>query len=170
LATFSSHSLAEDARQIKEKFARAFWCEVQDMFFTGWGIRTVGHGEALFNPMSYHNGSIWPHDNALIASGFARYGRPDRCRMTVLPGTNVVSHHLVLARFNRTEIVVVRSRSRSGRGGTFPEDLIKPRIVSSCPAGGWVLDPFCGTGRALAVAVKSRRNAIGFDLEKAYLS
>lgn len=44
-------------------------------FFSGWGIRTVASGEARFNPMSYHNGSIWPHDNSLIALGFARYGR-----------------------------------------------------------------------------------------------
>jgi glycogen debranching enzyme len=43
-------------------------------FFTGWGIRTIAHGEARYNPMSYHNGSIWPHDNALIALGLARYG------------------------------------------------------------------------------------------------
>ncbi|HEY1745857.1 MAG TPA: amylo-alpha-1,6-glucosidase [Xanthobacteraceae bacterium] len=43
-------------------------------FFSGWGIRTVASGEARFNPMSYHNGSIWPHDNALIALGLARYG------------------------------------------------------------------------------------------------
>jgi len=43
-------------------------------FFTGWGIRTIALGAARFNPMSYHNGSIWPHDNALIALGLARYG------------------------------------------------------------------------------------------------
>lgn len=43
-------------------------------FFSGWGIRTVGNLEARFNPMSYHNGSVWPHDNALIAMGLARYG------------------------------------------------------------------------------------------------
>src|SRR6185312_10781209 len=43
-------------------------------FFTGWGIRTIAQGEARYNPMSYHNGSIWPHDNALIALGLARYG------------------------------------------------------------------------------------------------
>ncbi|HLN08985.1 MAG TPA: amylo-alpha-1,6-glucosidase, partial [Xanthobacteraceae bacterium] len=43
-------------------------------FSSGWGIRTVANTEARFNPMSYHNGSIWPHDNALIALGFARYG------------------------------------------------------------------------------------------------
>jgi glycogen debranching enzyme len=43
-------------------------------FFTGWGIRTVAQGQARYNPMSYHDGSIWPHDNALIALGLARYG------------------------------------------------------------------------------------------------
>jgi glycogen debranching enzyme len=46
---------------------------LQPHFFTGWGIRTVAHGESRYNPMSYHDGSIWPHDNALIALGLARY-------------------------------------------------------------------------------------------------
>src|SRR5581483_189031 len=47
---------------------------MQPHFFSGWGIRTVALGEARYNPMSYHNGSVWPHDNALIALGLARYG------------------------------------------------------------------------------------------------
>ena len=42
--------------------------------YGGWGIRTLGSREARYNPLSYHNGSVWPHDNALIASGLARYG------------------------------------------------------------------------------------------------
>jgi glycogen debranching enzyme len=42
--------------------------------FSGWGIRTIASSEARYNPMSYHNGSVWPHDNGLIAIGFARYG------------------------------------------------------------------------------------------------
>ena len=42
--------------------------------FSGWGVRTVAASERRFNPMSYHNGSIWPHDNALIAWGLARNG------------------------------------------------------------------------------------------------
>jgi glycogen debranching enzyme len=42
--------------------------------FSGWGIRTLAGTEARFNPMSYHNGSVWPHDNAIIAAGLARYG------------------------------------------------------------------------------------------------
>lgn len=46
-------------------------------FFSGWGIRTVAREERPYNPMSYHNGSVWPHDNALIAAGFARYGHKD---------------------------------------------------------------------------------------------
>jgi glycogen debranching enzyme len=46
-------------------------------FFCGWGIRTLASTEARFNPMSYHNGSVWPHDNALIALGASRYGHGD---------------------------------------------------------------------------------------------
>ena len=42
--------------------------------FSGWGVRTVAASQARYNPMSYHNGSVWPHDNALIARGLARYG------------------------------------------------------------------------------------------------
>lgn len=46
-------------------------------FFSGWGVRTIATSEARYNPMSYHNGSIWPHDNAMIGAGFARYGQTE---------------------------------------------------------------------------------------------
>jgi glycogen debranching enzyme len=49
-----------------------------DHAFSGWGVRTVAAGEARYNPMSYHNGSVWPHDNALIAVGMSLYGMQDR--------------------------------------------------------------------------------------------
>jgi glycogen debranching enzyme len=45
--------------------------------FSGWGVRTLARGEVRHNPMAYHNGTVWPHDNALIAHGFARYGFHD---------------------------------------------------------------------------------------------
>jgi glycogen debranching enzyme len=45
--------------------------------FSGWGIRTIATIETFHNPMSYHNGSVWPHDSAIAAAGFARYGRTD---------------------------------------------------------------------------------------------
>jgi glycogen debranching enzyme len=48
----------------------------QDLF-SGWGIRTIGTREARYNPMAYHNGSVWPHDNALAAAGLGRYGLTD---------------------------------------------------------------------------------------------
>jgi glycogen debranching enzyme len=57
-----------------ERAARVAALLTHPRFFSGWGIRTVAAGEARYNPMSYHNGSVWPHDNALIAFGFARYG------------------------------------------------------------------------------------------------
>ena len=53
--------------------------------FSGWGMRTVATSELRYNPMAYHNGSIWPHDNALIAAGLARYGFRDEA-LAVLGG------------------------------------------------------------------------------------
>jgi glycogen debranching enzyme len=47
---------------------------LDENFFNGWGIRTVAAGESRYNPMSYHNGSVWPHDNAIIAAGLGGYG------------------------------------------------------------------------------------------------
>ena len=53
-------------------------------FRTGWGLRTLARGQARFNPMSYHNGSVWPHDTALGAAGMAHYGERDA--VTLLMG------------------------------------------------------------------------------------
>ena len=53
---------------------------LSDNSFCGWGIRTLGSGEIRYNPMSYHNGSVWPHDNALIAGGLAQYGYKKEAR------------------------------------------------------------------------------------------
>jgi glycogen debranching enzyme len=50
---------------------------LQSDLFSGWGIRTVASGQPRYNPMSYHNGSVWPHDNSLIAAGLRRYGHVD---------------------------------------------------------------------------------------------
>lgn len=46
---------------------------LSDTMFSGWGVRTVATDEVMYNPLSYHNGSVWPHDNSLIACGLARY-------------------------------------------------------------------------------------------------
>jgi glycogen debranching enzyme len=65
-------------------------------FFNGWGVRTLGSAEVRYNPISYHNGSIWPHDNAMIASGLANYGFKDlagRILLGMLDVSSVVDLH-----------------------------------------------------------------------------
>lgn len=67
------------------------------------------------------------------------------------------------------DVVKVSTASGSGsHSATFPKALVRPRIESTCPAGGLVLDPFCGTGTALVVALETGRNAVGFELSKHY--
>ena len=55
---------------------------------------------------------------------------------------------------------------QDGHSATFPTDLIEPRILSSCPPGGLVLDPFAGTGRAVAVAARHGRRGLGFEVSE----
>jgi glycogen debranching enzyme len=57
---------AERGRQIIAGFG-------DEQMFSGWGVRTVAESELRFNPMAYHNGAVWPHDNSLLAAGAARY-------------------------------------------------------------------------------------------------
>ena len=70
---------------------------LDDAMFSGWGIRTVAAGQARYNPMSYHDGSIWPHDNAISALGMARYGHVDAAGR-VMHGLFDASRHFDLAR------------------------------------------------------------------------
>jgi site-specific DNA-methyltransferase (cytosine-N4-specific) len=57
----------------------------------------------------------------------------------------------------------------NGHSASFPREIIEPRIRSSCPPGGTVLDPFCGTGVAVETAFESGRNAIGMELNLAFI-
>jgi glycogen debranching enzyme len=61
--------------------------------FSGWGIRTLASGQARFNPMSYHNGSVWPHDNAMIGMGFANYGLKEEARRLLAAVYDAITHH-----------------------------------------------------------------------------
>jgi glycogen debranching enzyme len=83
--------------------------------FSGWGIRTVATTEARYNPMSYHNGSVWPHDNALIAAGFTRYGfRAEAARM--FEGLFQAATYIDLRRLPE---LFCGFPKRRGRGPTF---------------------------------------------------
>lgn len=69
----AAHCLSTGIVDISKAKKLANECLKKDMF-TGWGIRTLSSEEERYNPMSYHNGSIWPHDNAMIAFGLKKYG------------------------------------------------------------------------------------------------
>jgi glycogen debranching enzyme len=84
-------------------------------FFSGWGIRTIATGEARYNPMSYHNGSVWPHDNALIGMGFGRYGLR-RQAARILDGLFEAATYIDLRRLPELFCGFPRRR---GQGPTF---------------------------------------------------
>jgi glycogen debranching enzyme len=75
----------EDARAVTSRL-------LQPDFFTGWGIRTLAEGQHYYHPMSYHNGSVWPHDTMLAAEGMAGYGFLDQAR-TVAAGIRDAAGH-----------------------------------------------------------------------------
>src|SRR5262245_17094844 len=100
---------------------------MEPAFYSGWGIRTVAEGEARYNPMSYHNGSIWPHDNAIIAQGLSRYG----CKT----GIATVFDDLVRAGtymdLRRIPELYCGFRRRRGRGPTLYPTACSPQAWSA---------------------------------------
>ncbi|MER6674740.1 glycogen debranching N-terminal domain-containing protein [Streptomyces sp. NPDC000983] len=75
-------------------------------FFSGWGVRTLAAGQPAYHPLSYHRGSVWPHDNALITLGLARYGLHDEARTVahaLVEAATATGHRLpeVLAGYGR---------------------------------------------------------------------
>ncbi|MET8352682.1 glycogen debranching N-terminal domain-containing protein [Micromonospora sp. NPDC005206] len=61
--------------------------------FTGWGVRTLADGQPAYNPLEYHNGTVWPHDTAIAAAGLARYGHRDEANQLAM-GLLQAGHHL----------------------------------------------------------------------------
>jgi len=75
--------------------------------FSGWGVRTLAAGQGVYNPLEYHNGSVWPHDTAIIAAGLARYGRraeAGRLSMAILEAARHFNYRLpeVFVGYDRT--------------------------------------------------------------------
>jgi glycogen debranching enzyme len=81
---------------------------MSDQLWSGWGVRTMAADDTGYNPLSYHNGSVWPHDNSLIALGLARYGRwpeAQRIVMRMFEAAELFEYQLpeVFAGFSRAE-------------------------------------------------------------------
>jgi glycogen debranching enzyme len=95
--------------------------------FSGWGIRTLAASEVRYNPMSYHNGSVWPHDNALIALGLGRYGFTEAA-VRVLTGLFDASKYLDL---HRLPELFCGFEHRSGEGPTLYPVACAPQAWSA---------------------------------------
>lgn len=66
---------------------------LSDDLFSGWGVRTLATTMAAYNPISYHNGSVWPHDNAICAAGLARYGFVEEAHRVIAAQLDVAVAH-----------------------------------------------------------------------------
>jgi glycogen debranching enzyme len=95
--------------------------------FSGWGIRTVAEGEVRYNPMSYHNGSVWPHDNALIAAGLARYGAGEAVQRMF----SAIMDAATTMDLRRLPELYCGFRRRSGRGPTLYPVACSPQAWAS---------------------------------------
>jgi glycogen debranching enzyme len=120
--------------------------------FSGWGVRTVAAGQARYNPLSYHNGSIWPHDNSLIASGLAKYDCKDLAGRILL-GLLDASRWADLGRL--PELFCGLDR-RGGEGPTLYPVACSPQAWAS--GAVFLLVQAC-----LGASVQSARNRILFE-------
>jgi glycogen debranching enzyme len=120
--------------------------------YSGFGVRTVAAGEARYNPMSYHNGSVWPHDNAIIAAGFARYGMRDLA-LRVFDGLLTASVFLDLQRLPE---LFCGFPARSGEGPTL--------YPVACAPQAWAAGAvFMLLESALGLSIDGRRREISFS-------
>lgn len=120
---FAGAALPERA----EPVARALMATTS---FSGWGIRTLDSREARYNPMSYHNGSVWPHDNALIAAGLGRYGfRREAAR--IFEGLFSASIHMDLRRL--PELFCGFPRQRNSAPTAYPVACVPQAWATAAP-------------------------------------
>jgi glycogen debranching enzyme len=99
--------------------------------FSGWGVRTVAKGEARFNPMSYHNGSVWPHDNAIVAMGLARYGMKEK---SVAIASALYEASLFMDLHRLPELYCGFDRRHLGEGPTLYPVACSPQAWASASA------------------------------------
>lgn len=101
---------------------------VNESFFSGWGIRTVASSEARYNPMSYHNGSVWPHDNALIAMGLSQYEIPKRITLKLF---SALFNASVFTELHRLPELYCGFRRQPGEGPTLYPVACSPQAWAS---------------------------------------
>jgi glycogen debranching enzyme len=123
----------------------------EESFFSGWGVRTIAGTEKRYNPMSYHNGSVWPHDNALIGFGCAELPQKElACQ--ILTGLLDASIFLDLHRL--PELFCGFSRE-AGRGPT--------RYPVACSPQAWAAGAvFLLLQACLGLTIRATENTVYF--------
>jgi glycogen debranching enzyme len=106
---------------------------LSDASFCNWGVRTLASDAARYNPMSYHNGSVWPHDNAMIALGLARYGRNEGV-VRILTALYNTSRHMNLYRL--PELLCGFASSSPGDSPTLYPVACSPQAWASAALFG----------------------------------
>ncbi len=87
-----------------------------DALFSGWGVRTMAEGEPAYNPIRYHNGTVWPHDNSLIALGLVRYGYRDEANRIAVAMLEAAAAF----RYRLPEVFAGYTRTRTGFPVEYP--------------------------------------------------
>lgn len=100
---------------------------------------------------------------------FHREGR-ERGRVKQNPSFSAAVHEVVSMRNRRTVWTIATQPYPEAHFATFPEKLVEPCILAGCPEGGTLLDPFCGSGTALQVALRLGRRAVGIELKTEYMA
>ncbi|MFJ6387175.1 glycogen debranching N-terminal domain-containing protein [Streptomyces sp. NPDC091972] len=98
-------------------------------FFSGWGVRTLASGQPAYHPLSYHRGSVWPHDNALIALGLARYGLHDEAREVahgLVDAATATGHRL-------PEVLAGYGRESHGEPVPYPHACVRESRSAAAP-------------------------------------
>ncbi len=121
-------------------------------FFTGWGIRTLANSEVRYNPLSYHNGSIWPHDNSIIASGMAKYGCRKEAGQVLLALLDLSSE----VELRRLPELICGLKRRAGEGPTLYPVACSPQVWAAAA-------PFLILEGCLGISVSAERRRIVFD-------
>ncbi|WP_149827921.1 glycogen debranching N-terminal domain-containing protein [Streptomyces tailanensis] len=98
-------------------------------FFSGWGVRTLAAGQGAYHPLSYHRGSVWPHDNALITLGLARYGLHDEARVVavgLVDAAGASGHRL-------PEVIAGYGRGGGGEPVPYPHACVRESRAAAAP-------------------------------------
>jgi glycogen debranching enzyme len=120
--------------------------------FTGWGIRTVACTESRYNPLSYHNGSVWPHDNSIVANGMARYASKKMAGQVLLALLDLSSE----VELRRLPELFCGLKRRPNEGPTLYPVACSPQAWAAAA-------PFLILEGCLGITVQAERRRIVFD-------